>query len=75
MTFRVNRQIAGKVGRPADWMRLVAGCLLLTLFVFLLMQGCTPPGPAGEVFRNNMENRIDATPLFYTDLETPTPSS
>jgi len=74
MALKMDGKAAGNAGRPAGWGRLLAGSLLLTLFVFLLMQGYTPPGPAGEVFRNNMENRIDATPLFYTDLETPTPT-
>ena len=54
---------------PAAWARLVAGTLLLTFVVLLLMQGYAPPGPAGEVFRNNLQNGIDATPLFYTEVE------
>ena len=54
---------------PAAWAKLVAGTLLLTFVVLLLMQGYAPPGPAGEVFRNNLQNRIDATPLFYTEVE------
>jgi len=37
----------------------------------LLMQGYAPPGPAGEVLRNNLQRRIDATPLFYTGVESP----
>ena len=53
------------------WVRFFGGVLLLTAFILLLMQGYAPPGPAGEVFRNNLESGIDATPLFYTDLETP----
>jgi hypothetical protein len=35
------------------------------------MQGYAPPGPAGEVLRNNLQRRIDATPLFYTGVESP----
>lgn len=58
---------------PVAWAKLIAGSLLLTVFVLLLMQGHTPPGPAGEVIRNNLRNGIDATPLFYTELETATP--
>ncbi len=54
---------------PAAWAKLAAGTLLLTCVVLLLMQGYTPPGPAGEVFRHNLQNRIDATPLFYTEVE------
>jgi len=64
-----NRRVTGA------WARLLGGVLLLTAFVLLLMQGYTPPGPAGEVFRNNLNFGIDATPLFYTDLETPLPDN
>ena len=53
----------------AAWAKLLAGTLLLTVVVLLLMQGYAPPGPAGDVLRNNLQNRIDATPLFYTEVE------
>lgn len=62
-------------GGAGAWVKLVGGILLLTAFVLLLMQGYAPPGPAGEVFRNNLETGIDATPLFYTDLETHYPEN
>ena len=58
-------------GRLAAWVRLIAGGLLLAGAVLLLMQGYAPPGPAGEVLRNNLQRRIDATPLFYTGVEAP----
>ena len=51
------------------WAKFVAGAMLLTCAVLLLMQGYAPPGPAGDVFRNNLENDIDATPFFYTEVE------
>ncbi len=54
---------------PADWAKFVAGTVVLTCAVLLLMQGYTPPGPAGDVFRNNLENDIDATPFFYTEVK------
>jgi hypothetical protein len=47
---------------------LIAGGLLLAAVVLLLMQGYAPPGPAGEVIRNNQQHDIDATPLFYTGV-------
>jgi len=37
------------------------------------MQGYAPPGPVGEVLRNNLQNHIDATALFYTEVESLTP--
>lgn len=54
---------------PVAWAKFVAGTLLLACAVLLLMQGYAPPGPAGDVFRHNLENRIDATPFFYTEVE------
>ncbi len=55
------------------WAKLAVGTLVLTALVLLLMQGYVPPGSTGEVIRNNQRNGIDATPLFYTELETATP--
>jgi hypothetical protein len=57
----------------AAWAKFVAGALLLAGAVLGLMQGYTPPGPAGEVFRNNLRHSIDATPLFYTEVESLAP--
>ncbi|MHC4990468.1 MAG: hypothetical protein ACYTGC_05755 [Planctomycetota bacterium] len=51
------------------WVRLGAAVLLLVAVVLALMQGYTPPGPAGDVLRHNLEHGIDATPLFYTELD------
>ena len=56
-----------------EWIRFVMGASLLAGIVFGLMQGYTPPGPAGEVLRNNLRNRIDATPLFYTEVDSLVP--
>ena len=55
------------------WAKFVAGAMLMAGVVLVLMQGFTPPGPAGEVFRNNLRHRIDATPLFYTEVESLAP--
>ena len=68
-----------RADRPKDrprwvaWGKFAAGVLVLLGVVLVLMQGYTPPGAAGEVFRNNQRNGIDATPLFYTDLESLAP--
>jgi hypothetical protein len=53
----------------AAWARFAAGTALLAGAVFALMQGFTPPGAAGEVLRNNLRRGIDATPLFYTEVD------
>jgi hypothetical protein len=33
------------------------------------MSGATPPGVCGEVLRHNQANQIDASALFYSDVE------
>jgi hypothetical protein len=55
--------------RITSWARFVASVLLLGGLVLVLMQGYTPPGAMGEVLRNNLRHDIDATPLFYTEVE------
>ena len=59
--------------RYTAWLKLTAGTLLLAAVVLLLTLGNVPPGPAGDVIRNNLQKGIDATPLFYTELESATP--
>ncbi len=63
-----QREPAGRA-RLGAWAKFIVGALLLIGLVLALMQGYTPPGPAGDVFRNNQHSHIDATPLFYTDVE------
>jgi len=47
----------------------LAGVLLLAGTILVLMQGYAPSGPAGAVLRNNLQQGIDATPLFYTEVD------
>lgn len=58
----------------AGWAKLLAGALLLSGVILVLMQGHAPPGVAGEVLRNNLRNGIDATPMFYTEAESLSPT-
>lgn len=53
----------------SGWIRLLAGVLLLAGTILVLMQGYAPSGPAGAVLRNNLQQGIDATPLFYTEVD------
>jgi hypothetical protein len=51
------------------WLKFIIGlCGLLLMFAFFA-SGYDPPGPLGEVLRHNMENDIDASPLFYSEVE------
>ena len=47
------------------WLRFSAGLLLLAGFIALMAMGPTP----GPVLQNNAEQEIQATALFYMDLE------
>ena len=49
--------------------RFVVGLTLLFLFIGTIMSGITPPGIAGEVLRHNRAADIDASPLFYSDVD------
>jgi hypothetical protein len=37
--------------------------------VFCFTLGVTPPGPFGDVVRHNQAKAIDATPYFYSEVE------
>ena len=47
------------------WLRFSVGLILLAGFIALLALGPTP----GPVLQNNAEQEIQATALFYMDLE------
>jgi hypothetical protein len=49
--------------------RLAVGLVLLAAFAGFFVSGYSPPGPLGEVLRHNQAHGIDASPLFYTEVE------
>ena len=51
------------------WLRFFAGVAILAAAAAFFASGYTPPGPAGEVLRHNQACDIDASPLFYTEVE------
>jgi len=51
------------------WIRFIIGLALLGSFAAFFASGYSPPGPLGEVLRHNQEHDIDASPLFYTEVE------
>jgi len=53
----------------ARCLRLAVGLALLASIVGFFASGFAPPGPLGEVLRHNQELDIDASPLFYTEVE------
>jgi len=57
------------VTRLSRWLRFVLGLILLALFAGFFISGYSPPGVLGEVLRHNQANQIDASPLFYSEVE------
>jgi hypothetical protein len=51
------------------WLRFAVALSLFIAFIGVLMSGVTPPGICGEVLRHNQAHEIDASPLFYSDVE------
>lgn len=56
-------------GRLSAWAKFGVGLLLLLALALVLSKGFTPPGAAGTVLRHNQNLGLDATPLFYTEVE------
>jgi hypothetical protein len=61
-----NRQ---EISRAKAWLRFFAGLVVFLAAVLFFSSGYSPPGIFGEVLRHNQANDIDATPLFYTEVE------
>jgi hypothetical protein len=51
------------------WVRFIVGLLILAATVCFFSSGYSPPGICGEVLRHNQAEDIDASPLFYTEVE------
>jgi hypothetical protein len=47
----------------------IAGLGFLALFFSFFASGYSFPGVFGEVLRHNQANNIDASPLFYSEVE------
>jgi hypothetical protein len=57
-----------------DWLedrrvRVGLALLMLTAAITFLIVGPRLPGPAGEIIERNLEQDIQATALFYMDLD------
>ena len=60
--------IRGK-SRLLGWLKFCCGLLLLCALLLLIVQSPLPGGIAGEVVRNNHALQIDASPLFYSEVD------
>ncbi len=55
--------------RRGRWLRLAVGLTGLLLLAGFFMSGYAPPGALGTVLRHNQVHEIDASPLFYSEVE------
>jgi hypothetical protein len=72
MRYRIKTAVVFSFERHTRTQRLlrfIAGLAVLSLAVALLASGYTPPGICGEVLRHNQTHEIDASALFYTEVE------
>jgi len=51
------------------WLRFVVGVGIVGGFFWFLTTRPIPPGPAGEIIDRNLREDVQATALFYADLE------
>jgi hypothetical protein len=57
------------IERTGKWLKFIAGLVALTLVAGFFASGWAPPGICGEVLRHNQTCDIDASPLFYSEVE------
>ncbi len=55
--------------RFGDWLKFAIGLLVIAGVFCFFSSDYTPPGIFGEVLRHNRANNIDASPLFYSEVE------
>ncbi len=59
----------GMSRRPKDWFKFIFGLAILSLFGFLAAQDYSPPGLVGEVLRHGNRSMVEATALFYSEVD------
>ena len=55
--------------RANGWVRFLIGLIVLGSCIAFFASGYSPPGVLGEVLRHNQQHDIDASPLFYSEVE------
>lgn len=65
----INSRVNENLSRRRRWLRFLIGLVLIILFTVFFASGYSPPGFMGKVIRHNQAHDIDASPLFYTEVE------
>ncbi len=52
-----------------DWLKFVAGLIMIVAMVFFFISEPVPPGALGGTIRQNIDKDIQATALFYMDYD------
>ncbi len=52
-----------------NWLKFLIGSILIGAMFLFFSSGYYPPGIFGEVLRHNEAMGIDASPLFYSEVE------
>ena len=58
-----------KKQRLWPWIKFIVGLAGLSMFFGFFASGYSFPGIFGEVLRHNQKYAIDASPLFYTEVD------
>lgn len=61
--------MASYTKHKAGLIKFLIGIAALSLFLIVLAAGVLPADHVGGVVGHNIKNKIDATPLFYTESD------
>ena len=67
--FEHKKTESGISRKPKDWLKFILGLAGLGMFGFLAAQEYDPPGPVGEVLRRGNRSMVEATALFYSEVD------
>lgn len=60
---------SGLSRRPVHWLQLIVGLALLAGFIHWVGRDRVPQGPSQELHRHALRAGMDATALFYSEVE------
>lgn len=57
------------ISKKTKWLRLIVGCIGLTVFAFIIIPQINLLTPVKNIVSSTKENDINASSLFYTEVE------